>query len=375
MKTFVVDLESLKERYTEWWKGYIPQQLRAVGMNVVVIEGETLSETVEVGTVLDASSTCFYKATQLQKICKLFKEGQVSPYDSFLFTDLWFPGIEMVPYMAQLYKIPIRIYGVWLAGSTTHNDFAEPMHSWARFFEIGFLSVCNGIFVGSEYSAEILLNRLLYPYLPETEAKEIAAKIYPFGLPLNYNYLQQFDSNVRINRIIFPHRPDPEKNPSLWIEAIRNLSLVWDDFEKFEFIFCTSKKEYKSSSEFINMQLAALKRDFANVKVLEDLDKHTYYDLIGSSKLVMSTTTEENFGYCIVEAMALGTAVLAPDAFSLAEILEKDYNYLYSDSSDMIKKVMKLATTDNNYNHGVLKHMVDSYQHVVQEWARIIVNK
>jgi len=214
---YIVQLEELKERYTSWWSTYLPDRINSFSP-CISITAESLSDTVKTGTVLDAGSTCFYKAGQLKEIAKLFYEGKIEPGDHFLICDIWYPGIEMIRYMSHLYDIPVSVWGVWHAGSSTMNDFAQPMHYWSRHFEIGFLNMCDGIFVGSDYSKGAIVERLLYA-LSEEETQSIADRIYSYGMPLDFNSLQQYGSEER-TKIIFPHRPDN-------IKSINNIFWNW----------------------------------------------------------------------------------------------------------------------------------------------------
>jgi len=365
---YLLPLEKLKERYTDWWAYFIPQQITNNRKPFTVIGGDSITSSVEVGTVLDAGGTNYFKATQLQKISRLFIEKQIQPHDSFLICDIWFPGIEMIRYMSQLYQIPVSIWGVWHAGSTTHGDFAEPMHNWSKYFEIGFLNICNGIFVGSEYSKNSIVERLLYA-IPQNEAESIADRIYPYGMPLNYQELQQYKDETKKNIILFPHRPDIEKNPHIFMSIIRGLSTFWDEFDAHQFVFCTSKPQYKSQNKWINAMLGDLK-SLPNVTVFEALDKSDYYKLVAQSKMVISTTAEENFGYCIVEALALGTQVLAPNAFSYSEILEEDNRMLYNNYDELMEKIIK--TSQRSIPTKELKILVEPYEQVVNKWLEIM---
>lgn len=367
---YILNIEPLKERYTEWWVRYIPDKFNQIGLLNKTIEGTSLTETVETGTVLDAAGTNYYKNAQLQKICQMFYNKEIKAYDAFLVCDIWFPGIEMIRYMSDLYKIPVRIYGVWHAGSTTINDFAQPMHRWSKDFEIGFLNICDYVFVGTEYSKNSIINRLL-AYLPDDNAEEIAKKIIATGMPLNYANLQQYSSETKENIIVFPHRPDPEKNPNIFIDLIYALSTFWDDFENYQFRFCTSRKLYRSSSALINAQIARLGRDFENVEIYHDMPKEDYYKLLGKSKLMISTTSEENFGYCAVEAMALGCPVLLPNRFSHPELVENDYTFLYDKFDDLLDKVPKLLGKEHNFSKE-LKAYAEPYGYVINRWVEYI---
>lgn len=363
---YIVQIEPLVERYSHWWQNYFPKKLREHKLNHQIIAGAPLTDKVEIGTVLDAAGTNYYKSLQLAQICKMFHEHKINKYDHFLICDIWFPGIEMIRYMSHLYNTPVNIWGIWHAGSSTTNDFAEPMHLWSKHFEVGFLNICDGIFVGSDYSRDSIIERLLY-FLPDDEVESISSRIFAWGMPLNYNELQKY-IQPKENIILFPHRPDTEKNPHVFANVIQSLSIIWDDFEKYRFIFCTSKEKYQSSQKWINSLLAKINLEFPNVEIKENLSKEAYYNLLGKSKMMVSMTTEENFGYCAVEAMALGTHPLLPNAFSHPEITSDEHRCLYNTVDELIDKIIK----QNIVAVPELQDKVKNYGYVIDKWLEIM---
>ncbi|GAG99093.1 unnamed protein product, partial [marine sediment metagenome] len=152
-------------------------------------------------------------------------------------------------------------------------------------------------------------------------------------MPLNYIDIQKYVGEKE-NIILFPHRPDSEKNPHVFINIIQSLSMYWDDFDQYKFVFCTSKEKYQSQQKWINALLGFTNKTFENVEIRESLSKEDYYTLLGKSKVMISTTSEENFGYCAVEAMALGCHPLLPNAFSHPEITSEDSRCLYDKIDD-----------------------------------------
>lgn len=363
---YLLPIESLTERYSSWWDSYIPAEIKKLGKPLEIINGTQLTQSVDVGTVLSASGTNYFKSTQLQKICEKFYKKEIAPHSHFLFLDLWFPGIEMIRYMSQLYDIPVNIWGVWHAGSSTMNDFAEPMHPWSKYFEIGFLNLCNGVFVGSDYSKQSIIDRLLYSIPPE-EAASISNRIYSYGMPLNYHEIQKYDSNKE-NIILFPHRPDSEKCPDKFINIMQALSITWEDFKNYKIIFCTSKKQYLSQDRWINALLYYFKNKEKNVEIREDLSKDEYYTLLGKSSLMVSTTSEENFGYCAVEALALSCQVLLPNDFSHPEIVNNNPRFLYDSYDELCDKIPNILK--NPVHSKELKELVQPYSLVVENWIK-----
>ena len=382
---YILQIEPYKERYSSWWFDHIPLKFTHRNIAHKVIHGQQITTKVETGTVLDAGGTNYYKASQLQEITSLFQGNQIKPYDSFLVCDLWFPGLEMLPYMAELYNIPINIWGVWHAGSITKHDFAEPMNKWAKYFEMGWLDICSGVFVGSDYSKTTLATRLAAEVFVGTqdEAKQMLEKIHPYGMPLDWDYIhsiREININEPVNNIIvFPHRPDFEKNPHLFFDVIETLNYVWDDFKKWTIVFCTSKEKYKSQSLITNARLSFLNEHFDNVQIHDNLSRNEYSALLDRAKIVVSTTREENFGYCVVEAAAFGCNVVCPNNFSHPEIFSNDLKksgdsrILYDKDDEIPDKIMKLA--ENPIPPLEMTEYVKNYQYTVDCWIDFIIGR
>ena len=71
-------------------------------------------------------------------------------------------------------------------------------------------------------------------------------------------------------------------------------------------------------------------KSISTLTVIENLSKSEYYAHLANSKLMVSTTIEENFGYCILEAISLNTPVLIPNNYSHPELLSdvKDKSFM-----------------------------------------------
>jgi len=380
---YILDLEPYKERYTQWWESYIPNKIAEYKINFQVIKGKSISNTVETGTVLDAAGTNYYKSTQLEQICQMFKNGDIKDKDHFLVCDIWFPGIEMIRYMSDLYKIKVYIWGVWHAGSITIGDFASVMNPWSKYFEMGFLSICNGVFVGSQYSRNSIIERLAADFfIYEKDLKKFSNKIIAYGMPLDYDYLQLYArknlglasndvlKSEKYNRIVFPHRPDPEKGIDEFLSVIEILSEE-PEFDSWTIAFCTSKEKYQSKDPNINKRLSYLRKRHSNIKVYENLEKEEYYTLVSDSKIIVSTTLEENFGYCLVEALALGTHPIVPNKYSHPEIINEP-KCLYNNREEFIQLIKEAMI--NPLSEQTLKNYAKPFENVVHEWVGLMLN-
>lgn len=368
MKLYLVDLESYPERYTSWWKIHLPKMLEANGVRTSVIIGESLSDTVNVGTVLDASGTCYYKASQLKQIAALFNNGHIHNGDKFLIADIWFPGIEMIRYMATLYNLYVEIYGVWHAGSTTYMDFAQPMSHWARYFEKSWFNLCDGIFVGSEYSKDNVLLKLFQPQ----EREAISKKIHAIGMPLDFPHIKETtgENPIKQDAIIFPNRFDREKGINEFLDVIE---IMYAKGWKTKTIFTTSRKEYGGNSRFYLEKLSILKALYPDlIEIKDNLPREEYLKIMSSCKAMVSTTFEENFGYCVVEALASGTMPIIKNDFSHPELVECNEDMLFDSHEQLPSILFSLDDRISKYTTEDLRKYADVYYYTIREWVKIM---
>jgi len=318
---YILHLEPLAERYTEQWYRWFGRDLRLAGIPFRFIEGDQLTTTVESGVVLDVEGTNYWKFSQLMRVCELFKNGEVKDDDVFFTMDLWHPGLESIPYMATLEGIEVSLYGFLHAGSYTNEDFASPMAPWAQFHEVGWAAQCDGVFVGSHYHAQ----RFHALRLNGTSAK---VNIYETGNPFDTREIMEMGSprspvEQRERIIIYPHRFDHEKRPGVFMDMMETL---WEERQDFTVWFTTSRETFRSNRPELLEQLNRASFDY---EIKAGLTKREYYQAMAQARLFVSTTIEENFGYCLAEAIALGCAVAVPDNYSHPELLDHDRIFLF----------------------------------------------
>lgn len=388
MNIFILPIEPISERYPLQWWDQIPNGFKALGNNVHIVEGKELTKTVTKGTVLDTFGTNYMKSNQISQICELFQQGKVKNGDRFFVCDIWFPGIEAIKYMADLSGIKVKIFGVWHAGSITIEDFMAPCHSWAKYFEMGFLNMCDGIFVGSDYSRDSILERLLPYVLNDIEARNIAEKIHAFGLPI---YFELID-NIKVEkkpRILFASRFDIEKRPNIFLDAIEVLLakklLPTTDVE---FMFCTGRDSMRTNEpwllekyNFLNTMLLANPGLRATLDFKTSLTKEEYFKLSAESTAIVQCTMDETFGYVTAEALALGTIPIVPNKFCYPEIFDGDETYMYNNFDGLVDQIAKILQWWNvpeeaklrlNSLAPSLKEHVAPYRHVLNSWDKVM---
>jgi len=293
-------IEPLQERYTAQMWRWVTNALHDAGLPYRVIPGRDVGG-IRWGQFLDVRGTIAYKASQIEQIAEVF--GQVQSGDKFLVGDLWFPGLEAIPYMAELLGKSIEIYGWHYAGVADPHDFVRPLKSWAQHHELGWLKKAT-VFVGSEFHARLL--RGFFGHL----------NILPIGLAWDRrDVLATLEGPVkplgeRAKRVIFPHRGAPEKNPEAFYRLAHALP--------YEFVITSSREGSPASLGYETGE---------RWEVLTGLSKGEYYRLLADSRVMFSAAYQETFGYTVQEALTFGTIPVCPNRCSYPEVLSREYLY------------------------------------------------
>jgi len=81
-------LEPLEVRYTEQWHRWSEKEFAKHFDNVITICGKKLTDSIEVGKVLDVNGTIHWKMGQAEEIAKLFRDGAIEDGDIFFAHDI-----------------------------------------------------------------------------------------------------------------------------------------------------------------------------------------------------------------------------------------------------------------------------------------------
>lgn len=336
---WLVPLEALTERYTgSWYKNVPPAFSKALPrFNVKVIEGIPLSNTIGVGTFLDINSTIHFKNAQLQNIAKLFHEGKVRNNDVFFFSDIEFWGIESVRLMASMNKVKVYLTGFLHAGSYTKEDAFEIASPYQRYTEVGWIAALDRVYVGSQYHKKAFTERRLVPVGRE----DLESRIMVSGNPLFRSDYPKINC-ARKDKIILPNRFDWEKRPNLSL----NFAYILKRMNPYvEIAVTTSSPSLRSNRDWLLSYARLLEHD-GLITIYENQTKEQYHRHLAESKVMLTNSIEENFGYCIVESLVHGTPVVAPDAYSHTELLRGDDLMLFSSDDQVV---------------GMLSYFLDNY--------------
>ncbi len=292
-----VPLEPLEERYTSQWARWFPDQFRKDDITFSTIHGLTLTSKVEVGSVLDAYGTSYFKLTQLADIVQFIQKGIITSEDVLLFADLWFPGLEALEYISRLDGKRPFITGILHAGSWDPFDFTvrQGMRPWSHNLEQAWFQIYDLVFVATNYHKNLILQS--HNVIPD--------KIVVTGLPFYPDEFTVPRENFKSDNdlVVFPHRLDPEKHPEIFDNIASKIPAL--NFSKTAEHFTT---------------------------------KSNYYDELARARIAISCADQETFGYAMLEATALGCIPLVPDKLSYKELFPKEFRYrTQMELIDMVK--------------------------------------
>ena len=282
-----IPIEPYEERYTEQWYRWFHNSFDKLGLEYRTIDGDTMTDKVEVGSVLDVYGTHYYKFSQLQLLMASLRANEIKDDDILFFHDLWFPGIEALAYVRNMTGIKFKIWGVLHAGTWDNKDFTflSGMRPWAKHIENGWLKLFDRVYLGSIHHKFLIANN----NQTYEDVDELWNKLFVTGLPFDYQEARRVNLSPKENIVVFPHRLNKEKRPDLFDQLKDTLSAKYPNWQ-----FIKTKDVCKTKEE--------------------------YYQLLGKSKIAVSFAEQETFGYAMLEAIANDCIPIVPNHLSYAEM-------------------------------------------------------
>jgi hypothetical protein len=359
-KIYIVPIEPIDTRYTRQWYEHIPASLEAEAkktgreIEIVVVDGEQVPPVPTPGAFLDFGATNIYKSSQLGAIAEEFQHGRVKPGDKFLFTDAWNPSVISVRYMSELLNIPVKLHGMWHAGSYDPQDFLGRLiggASWVRHAEKAMMHAYDTNWFATNFHLDMFIRNLWGPFtkeafepsFDETKAKwMVNRKVDLTGWPMDYlkAVLDPYSKMKKTNRIAFPHRLAPEKQLNIFTDLAARMP-------EYEWIVCQEK----------------------------ELSKHEYHTILGESKMVFSANLQETYGISMIEGLICGSMPLVPNRLSYIEMYEEAFKYpdawtrdfasYESNRDDLIGKIRSIMEySESDYMKSIMSSqlaMLDRY--------------
>ena len=144
--------------------------------------------------------------------------------------------------------------------------------------------------------------------------------------------------------IIWNHRWEFDKNPGDFFNALDSVFSRGFDFriallgENFQ----TVPKEFISAKERYGDRIV----HYGHVE-----SRKEYQNWLSRGSIVISTSTQENFGISMVEAMRHGCLPLAPNRLSYPEIIPEEVHadFIYDSQTDLIDKLSGLISNPSQF--------------------------
>lgn len=364
---YIVPIEPLVERYTESWYRNLPKAF-GEDFNVKVIDGTPLASTVITGTFLDINSTIAYKSSQLQKIAQLFFEYKVKQNSVFFFSDVEFWGIESVRLMAQMNNVKIKIYGFMHAASHTIEDAFAIAAPYQKFTELGWFHACDKLFFGSEYSLNAFLERRIKVVTPN-EYLNAKKKLVNVGNPLFADDYEKATKPKLGNQIIISNRFDIEKRPNISLDMAYILKKRRPDLN---IVVTTSRPKFTSNKNWLLDKARGMEQD-GIISIHSGLSKKEYHKFLADSSVMLSNSIEENFGYCVAEAMVYGTHPVVKRAFSHPELLGQNCDALmFDDEDEIVDIILRVMDGEIDLSNSLMRNVSRYYTKPLEVMTEIM---
>lgn len=322
---YYIPLETLDERYTVMLDRLLQAEMRSRRLPYLTVHGQQLGKRIKSGAFLDSCGTIAFKASQIQAIARRFYQRQVEAGDVFFFADLWFPGIDALPYMGRFNGIDIRICGFQYAGSWTPTDYvAQYLSDYCRLIEHGWLQFWDSVFLCSTFQKREILQNLR---LPEN-SEGIERKLRVTRLPFDFAGVRRFyRDGKREPWIVFPHRFHWEKGADTFLTMALEVGYRLPDAQ-----FLITSARSGDFPQADRPDIADLYHETKRLlgdrlRFVSNLSKSEFYTLLSAARIVWSSSLQENFGYSIIESCTLGATPVLPRRVAYPEMYPEEYLY------------------------------------------------
>lgn len=282
-----IPIEPIEARYSSQWRRWFAEEWPDAGW----IDGEVLTDTIEVGSFLDVYGTHHYKASQVMALAKMLRAGTIRDGDVLFFHDLWFP-LETVFYMRDGAGVDFRVAGFLHAGAYDPHDFlAKRMGPWAERVEAAWFGEVDKILVFSRFHRDMLHGAF---------GERVSSRCTVVPFPYRLNEIAQFKAAHKDIQVVWPHRLDAEKNP--WVAD-------------------------------------SMRRQGLQVVTTAGMSKNEYFATLGRARYVASWADQETFGIAVMEGVYLGAMPLLPRRLSYPTLWPDEA--LFDSVQDMIEAVLQ----------------------------------
>jgi glycosyltransferase involved in cell wall biosynthesis len=367
-------LEPYEGRYTLQLQQWSEAAFKRRGIDYEVIHGDMLdsSKSIVTGQVLDAHGRSYYSLTQMAKLVKKMKMGEITMEDTIFFEDMFTPGIEALPYIID--QLPFeyhpRIFVRCLAQTIDPDDFLHvwDMQEWMAHYEKMTNTFVTGVLASNEEMvAHMKIAGWNVPIYNISglafDKEEVQSRV---------KKIKKFDQ--RQMRVVFAARFDQEKQPHFFMDLVEKYAEM---NMPVEFAVLSGGPLRSNDPETLSRARALEKT--ANFKIYENLKKNEYYKILADSRVLFNCALQDWVSNTASEADALGTNCLYPAYRSFPETFANDRDCLYIPWSmdDVVVKLNRLMYEPrknigklSDWTSGTIDRCLDIMFGNAEEWYR-----
>jgi hypothetical protein len=367
-------LEPYEGRYTLQLQQWSEAAFKRRGIDYEVIHGDMLdsSKSIVTGQVLDAHGRSYFSLTQMAKLVKKMKMGEITMEDTIFFEDMFTPGIEALPYIID--QLPFeyhpRIFVRCLAQTIDPDDFLHvwDMQEWMAHYEKMTNTFVTGVLASNEEMvAHMKIAGWNVPIYNISglafDKEEVQSRV---------KKIKKFDQ--RQMRVVFAARFDQEKQPHFFMDLVEKYAEL-----KLPVEFAVLSGGPLRSNDPDTLSRARALEKTANFKIYENLKKNEYYKILADSRVLFNCALQDWVSNTASEADALGTNCLYPAYRSFPETFANDRDCLYIPWSmdDVVVKLNRLMYEPrknigklSDWTSGTIDRCLDIMFGNAEEWYR-----
>lgn len=375
-KLWYMGLEPYEGRYTLQLQQWNEAVFKRRGIDYEIVLGDTLdnSKSIVVGQVLDAHGRSYYSMTQMARLVKLMREGEVTGEDAIFFEDMFTPGIESLPYIMDQIPQNMRpkVFVRCLAQSIDPDDFVHvwDMQKWMGLYEQMTCEFATVLASNEEMVAHMKIAGWEAPIYNISGLafgkEEVRARIKGELKPFNH----------RAMRVGFAARWDQEKQPDFYMDLAETWNQKYPG-RQVEFAVFSGGPLRSNNESYMQRTRDLQARGL--LTVYENLKKDEYYALLNDSRVLFNCALQDWVSNTVSEADTLGCNVLFPAYRSFPETFANDPDRLYIPWSmrDAISKLDNLLVCPHvnqgklsDWTNGTIDRTLDIMEGKGEQWLR-----
>lgn len=243
----------------------------------------------------------------------------VTDEDHLIFTDFWYPGLEMVQMLLEYQRVTPELVGYLHGASFVEGDLQY--QTWASPLEEAWLRIYTRIWAASKFFIR---------HIPRSGKDKVQIVGEPFN-PQDCLSCRRTDLNSKRFDIVYPHRLAPDKGFDEFLHLVGCLSTV----RPRPTILITAA--FPPSQGYLNELAPFIESGMVTISVGAEEDQHLRE--LALAKVVLSTAIQEGWGYAVLKAISVGCVPVLPNRAVYPELYPRPY--LYDSPEEAVQRIQE----------------------------------